>query len=48
MVKLVTKFAKEVNCYKLITPSRTSSPKVHDLYQRLGFEKHGVDFLIDF
>ncbi|MDJ0703288.1 MAG: hypothetical protein QNJ46_08410 [Leptolyngbyaceae cyanobacterium MO_188.B28] len=48
MVKLVIKFAKEMNCNKLITPSRTSSPKVHDLYQRLGFAKQGADFLIDF
>lgn len=35
-------------CYKLIATSRTSRPKVHELYHRLGFTQHGVEFRIDF
>ncbi|MEO0537352.1 MAG: hypothetical protein AAF215_26285 [Cyanobacteria bacterium P01_A01_bin.123] len=37
-----------MNCYKLIATSRTSRPKVHDLYQRLGFTQQGFEFRIDF
>ena len=48
LVKLVIKLAKEANCYKLIATSRTSRPKVHELYQRLGFTQHGVEFRINF
>jgi GNAT superfamily N-acetyltransferase len=40
--------ANELGCYKLIATSRTSRPKVHELYERLGFEKHGVEFRITF
>jgi GNAT superfamily N-acetyltransferase len=45
-----TALVKEVvsGCYKLIATSRTSRPKVHELYERLGFEKHGVEFRMDF
>jgi|SRR3989344_3983991 len=35
-------------CYKLICTSRYSKPKVHELYQRLGFKNHGIEFRIDF
>lgn len=47
LVKQVIELAKEANCYKLIATSRTSRRKVHDLYQRLGFTQHGVEFRID-
>ena len=40
--------ARELGCYKLIATSRTSRPKVHELYERLGFEKHGVEFRITY
>ena len=36
--------AQDAGCYKLIATSRTSRPNVHELYERLGFEKHGVEF----
>lgn len=48
LVKQVIELAKEANCYKLIATSRTSRPKVHELYQRLGFTQHGVEFRLDF
>jgi GNAT superfamily N-acetyltransferase len=44
LVKEVVAAAREAGCYKLIATSRTSRPKVHELYERLGFEKHGVEF----
>ncbi|MGF1516791.1 MAG: GNAT family N-acetyltransferase [Nodosilinea sp.] len=48
LVKRVIELAKKSNCYKLIATSRTSRLKVHELYQRLGFTQHGVEFRIDF
>ena len=48
LVKQVIQLAKETNCYKLIATSRTARPKVHELYQWLGFVQHGVEFRIDF
>ncbi len=48
LVKEVVAAARELGCYKLIATSRTSRPKVHELYERLGFEKHGVEFRINF
>ena len=44
LVQEVIAAAREAGCYKLIATSRTSRPKVHELYQRLGFENHGVEF----
>lgn len=45
--KLITA-AKENNCYKLIGTSRYARPKVHALYERLGFKDQGKEFRIDF
>jgi GNAT superfamily N-acetyltransferase len=48
LVKEVVAAARARGCYKLIATSRTGRPKVHDLYDRLGFTKHGVEFRMDF
>lgn len=40
--------AKDQGCYKLIGTSRDSRPKVHTLYEKLGFVSHGREFRIDF
>ena len=48
IVKEVIAAARELGCYKLIATSRASRPKVHELYERLGFEKHGVEFRITY
>jgi GNAT superfamily N-acetyltransferase len=48
LVREIVSAANELGCYKLIATSRTSRPKVHELYERLGFEKHGVEFRITF
>ncbi|MEM7612750.1 MAG: GNAT family N-acetyltransferase [Pseudomonadota bacterium] len=39
--------AKENGCYKLITTSRDSRPKVHGLYRRLGFSDHSRNIRIN-
>lgn len=48
LVEEVIRAARENGCYKLIATSRTSRPKVHALYQRLGFEDHGIEFRMNF
>jgi GNAT superfamily N-acetyltransferase len=48
LVEEVIRAARENDCYKLIATSRTSRPKVHALYQRLGFENHGIEFRMNF
>ena len=44
LVKEVIAAALEAQCYKLIATSRASRPKVHALYERLGFENYGLEF----
>src|SRR5581483_9973535 len=44
LVKEIINLAKKHQCYKLIATSRTSRPKVHKLYSRFGFQRHGVEF----
>lgn len=48
LVREVIAAAKEAGCYKLIATSRTSRPKVHELYRRLGFSNHGLEFRMNF
>jgi GNAT superfamily N-acetyltransferase len=48
LVLEVVEAARAAGCYKLIATSRSSRPKVHDLYRRLGFEDRGLEFRIDF
>ena len=44
LVKEVIAAATEFGCYKLLATSRASRPKVHALYERLGFENYGLEF----
>jgi GNAT superfamily N-acetyltransferase len=48
IVEELIKIAKENNCYKLIATSRYARPKVHAMYERLGFKDQGREFRIDF
>jgi GNAT superfamily N-acetyltransferase len=48
LVKALIVKAKELGCYKLIATSRHERAKVHELYERLGFRNHGLEFRIDF
>jgi len=47
LVREIVSAAQEAGCYKLIATSRASRPKVHELYQRLGFVSHGIEFRMD-
>lgn len=48
LVKQVIEEAKDRGCYKLIATSRKSRFKVHQLYNRLGFQEHGLEFRMNF
>lgn len=48
LVDAVMAAAREAGCYKLIATSRHARPRVHELYRRLGFESHGLEFRLDF
>ena len=45
--KIVDK-AKEMGCYKIICTSRHAKKDVHDMYTKLGWKEHGLEFRIDF
>ena len=47
LVQQVIVAARQQGCYKLIATSRTSRPKVHELYKKLEFEVRGFEFRID-
>jgi len=44
----VIKEAKASGCYKIVATSRHSRPKVHKLYERIGFRNQGIEFRLDF
>ena len=48
LVREAIEAARKQGCYKLIATSRTSRPKVHELYKRLGFTERGLEFRLDF
>lgn len=48
LIQAVITKAKELGCYKMIATSRKSRTEVHDWYERLGFEKYGAAFRMDF
>jgi GNAT superfamily N-acetyltransferase len=47
LVNEVIAAAREAGCYKLVATSRASRPKVHALYERLGFKSYGLEFRMD-
>lgn len=47
LVREVIAAAREAGCYKLIATSRASRPKVHELYERLGFASYGIEFRLN-
>lgn len=48
IVNALIEEAKKHKCYKLICTSRFSNEKAHHLYEKLGFQKHGNEFRMDF
>jgi GNAT superfamily N-acetyltransferase len=47
LVNEVIAAAREAGCYKLVATSRASRPKVHALYERLGFTNYGLEFRLN-
>jgi len=47
LVREVMAAAREAGCYKLIATSRASRPRVHELYERLGFKNYGLEFRLN-
>lgn len=48
LVNQIIEEARKENCYKLVATSRHSREKVHELYEKLGFKNHGIEFRMDF
>ena len=48
LLKEIIKTAKDKKCYKIVATSRYERPKVHALYERLGFKDWGKEFRINF
>jgi GNAT superfamily N-acetyltransferase len=48
LVNEVIAAARAAGCYKLVATSRASRPKVHELYERLGFANYGIEFRLNF
>lgn len=44
LVNEVIAAARGAGCYKLVATSRALRPKVHELYERLGFTNYGIEF----
>ena len=40
--------AKKRGCYKIVATSRYIREEVHELYERLGFKKQGIEFRLYF
>lgn len=47
LVQHVIEEAKKFGCYKILATSRHVRPKVHVMYERLGFRNHGLEFRMD-
>lgn len=48
LLNMVIAEAKKVGCYKLIATSRYERPAVHKMYEKMGFEKFGLEFKMYF
>ncbi len=44
IVQQLIEIGKEAGCYKIISTSRYSRDKVHEFYQKLGFQDYGKEF----
>lgn len=47
LMRFVMERAKEENCYKLMGSSNKKRVFAHRFYERLGFEQHGISFMIE-
>lgn len=47
LMKFVMDKAQEKNCYKLMLSSNKKRLKAHNFYEQLGFQQHGISFMIE-
>lgn len=47
LMQFVMEMAREENCYKLMLSSNKKRLMAHRFYEQLGFEKHGVSFIVE-
>ena len=47
LMQFVMERAKEENCYKLMLSSNKKRIEAHKFYEQLGFEQHGMSFMIE-
>lgn len=47
LMQFVMEKAKEENCYKLMLSSNKKRIRAHKLYEQLGFQQHGISFMIE-
>jgi GNAT superfamily N-acetyltransferase len=47
MMEHAMEICKQNNCYKLCLSSNLKRERAHSFYEKLGFKKHGVSFLIE-
>ena len=48
LIKDIIAEARKQGCYKLIATSRHKKTKVHELYEKFGFQDHGKEFRMNF
>jgi GNAT superfamily N-acetyltransferase len=46
MMEHARELAREAGCYKLALSSNQRRVQAHAFYERLGFERHGVSFVV--
>lgn len=47
LMQFVMEKAKEENCYKLMLSSNKKRIVAHKFYEQLGFQQHGISFMIE-
>ncbi|SPF48938.1 Acetyltransferase family protein (fragment) [Candidatus Desulfosporosinus infrequens] len=46
LMQFIMAKAKEENCYKLMLSSNKKRSMAHKFYEQLGFQQHGISFMI--
>lgn len=47
LIHFVMEKARGENCYKLMLSSNRKRIKAHEFYEKLGFQQHGISFMIE-
>ena len=47
MMTYARELARQAGCYKLVLSSNRKRERAHAFYESLGFQRHGISFLIE-